>query len=76
MQVKLLGIISVEFDVTDVRLITYRAYLKYFREKNENKIGQRIIDFTDLRSPTLQFEGRSCTICAVLNDKTETQEKI
>lgn len=33
MQVKLLGIISVDFDVTDVRLITYRAYFKYFRKK-------------------------------------------
>jgi hypothetical protein len=34
MQVKVLGIISVDFDVTDVRMITYRAYLKYFRKKN------------------------------------------
>jgi len=31
MQEKLLGIISVDFDVTDVGLITYRAYFQYFR---------------------------------------------
>jgi len=39
-------------------------------------MGQRIIDFIDLRNPTLQFGGRSCKICAVLNDKTETEETI
>jgi hypothetical protein len=37
---------------------------------------QPIIEFTDFRNPTLQFGGRSCTICAVINDKTEGEENI
>ena len=69
-------IISVDFDVTDVRLITYRAFLTHFRGINWNKMGHCITSFIDLRNPTLQFGVRSCTICAVLNDKTGTEETI
>jgi hypothetical protein len=41
MQRKLLGIISVDFDITDQLLIIYSAFVKYLR-KNGNKMRQSI----------------------------------
>jgi len=39
MQMKLLGIINVDFDATDQLLITYSAFVKYLR-KNGNPMKQ------------------------------------
>jgi len=41
MQMKLLGIINMDFDATDQRLITYSAFVKYLR-KIGNKTKQCI----------------------------------
>jgi hypothetical protein len=41
MQIKLLGIISVGFDIKDQLLIRFFAFIRYWR-KNDNTVGQYI----------------------------------
>jgi len=48
MQIKLLGIISMDFDATGQIVIIYPAFIKYLRKKQEynEAVHQLFIDFT------------------------------
>ena len=58
MQIKLLGIISVDLHVKDERLVTFRAIFIYLRKKWECNGAMKQL-FIDLR---IQLAGMSCTI--------------
>jgi len=62
MQMKLMGITSVDWDATGQLLIIYSAFIKYYR-KNENKEGSasaicRLLEILYV----IQLGGRSCII--------------
>jgi hypothetical protein len=61
MQRKLLGIISVGFDVTGQLMIVYSAFVKYSR-KNDNTMRQCISYLEISRKRMIQLGGRSCII--------------
>jgi hypothetical protein len=61
MQRKLLGIISVGFDVTGQLLIIYSAFIKYLR-KNENTTRRCISYLQTSRKHMIQLGRRSCII--------------
>jgi hypothetical protein len=53
MQKKLLGIISVDFDVKDQLLIRYSIFVRYWR-KNGSTVGQQINYLQNSRRPITQ----------------------
>jgi len=58
---KLLGIVSVDLDVTGQLLIIYFAFIRYLR-KNGNTIRQVHQQSVNFKKPYDQSGGRSCII--------------
>jgi hypothetical protein len=64
MQKKLLGTISVDFDVTGELQIIYCVFVKYLR-KNENTMRQHISYLYSSRKPMIQLGGRFSIILSL-----------
>ena len=59
MQMKLFGIIYVDFDITSQLLIIYSAFIKYLGKKNGNTMKKCISYLWTSRKLMIQLGGRS-----------------